>query len=107
MVSRVGYTNREASPEKHEERAPRGQGAKRDAKSAQAFRTIPSFEECFPNSQKVVKTVEHDGETMHVRPAVPNFSLPLSLCSSRALVTDDCFAKPDSLLKPKTPKTML
>jgi len=66
VVSRVGYTNREASPEKHEERAPRGQGAKRDAKSAQAFRTIPSFEECFPNSQKVVKTVEHDGETMHV-----------------------------------------
>ena len=85
MVSRVGYTNREASPEKHEERAPRGQGAKRDAKSAQAFRTIPSFEECFPNSQKAVKTVEHDGETMHVRPAVPNFSLPLSLFEPRSV----------------------
>ena len=51
VVSRVSYQSREASPD---------QGGK-------AFRSIPSFEECFPNSQKVVRTVEHDGEILQVR----------------------------------------
>lgn len=72
VVSRVSYQSREASPD---------QGGK-------AFRSIPSFEECFPNSQKVVRTVEHDGEILQVRALDTHTRTSLDLSRRRELNID-------------------
>ena len=43
-------------------------GASKDGGRKRGFRSIPTFEECFPNSEKVVRTVTHGetGETLRV-----------------------------------------
>ena len=41
-----------------------------------AFRQSPTFEDCFPSSEKLYKTVEHDGSTLQVTENSPVCSPP-------------------------------
>jgi phosphomethylpyrimidine synthase len=67
LVSRVSFDNRESSvPEEQKKALEKAATREYGAANVRGFRNIPTFEECFPNSQKVVRTVEHDGETLQV-----------------------------------------